>query len=114
MSEISAMLYKARQDRQQALMDLIKHGERAEDALALISPILSAFKAKLVDNLCITNPDYQKVDNTALFALHCELKVVSDLQSAIQASIDAGIQAKDAMDEDSKKSEAQSARGYRF
>ena len=107
-------LHQARLERQRLLTEAITRGDQSEVVHKIVEPILSRFKARIVDNLCKTDPGYQNIDNEDYIRLHCELRVITNLLSEITTLVDRGETAREALREESNPPKQAPGRAYRF
>jgi hypothetical protein len=80
-------------DFKKELMQAVTKGLEASAVADFLLPILARQKQKLIDSLCKVSPDYQKIDNSAYFALHLELRILSEFEDAVSSAVSRGEEA---------------------
>ena len=69
------------------LIQAVNNGLEASAAAKFLIPVLQRRKNSLIETLCNSSLDYQKIDNSFYFALHLELKLLTEMQNDIEATI---------------------------
>ena len=69
------------------LMAAISNGLEASTAAKFLIPVLQRRKDKLIHGLCNSSLDYQKIDNNYYYALHLELRLLTEMQTDIETAI---------------------------
>ena len=69
------------------LISAVNNGLEAESAAKFLIPVLQRRKDSLINSLCNSSLDYQKIDNHYYYALHLELRLLTEMQSDIETAI---------------------------
>ena len=69
------------------LIQAINDGLEAASAAKFLIPVIQRRKNILIETLCNSSLDYQKIDNSFYFALHLELKLLTEMQNDIESAI---------------------------
>jgi len=69
------------------LISAVNNGLEAASAAKFLIPVLQRRKDSLINSLCNSSPDYQKIDNNYYYALHLELRLLTEMQNDIETAI---------------------------
>ena len=69
------------------LISAVNNGLEAASAAKFLIPVLQRRKDSLINSLCNSSLDYQKIDNNYYYALHLELRLLTEMQSDIETAI---------------------------
>ena len=69
------------------LIAAVNDGLEATSAAKFLLPVLQRRKDNLINSLCNSSPDYQKIDNNYYYALHLELRLLTEMQNDIETAV---------------------------
>ena len=69
------------------LISAVNNGLEAASAAKFLIPVLQRRKDSLINSLCNSSLDYQKIDNNYYYALHLELRLLTEMQNDIETAI---------------------------
>lgn len=69
------------------LISAVNNGLEAESAAKFLIPVLQRRKDSLINSLCNSSLDCQKIDNNYYYALHLELRLLTEMQNDIETAI---------------------------
>lgn len=69
------------------LIAAVNDGLEAISAAKFLLPVLQRRKDNLINSLCNSSPDYQKIDNNYYYALHLELRLLTEMQNDIETAV---------------------------
>ena len=69
------------------LIQAVNNGLEASAAAKFLIPVLQRRKNSLIETLCNSSLGYQKIDNRFYFALHLELRLLTEMQNDIETAI---------------------------
>ena len=69
------------------LISAVNNGLEAASAAKFLIPVLQRRKDSLINSLCNSSLDYQKIDNNYYYALHLELRLLTEMQNDIETAV---------------------------